>query len=133
MCRAPSSAAAASATSSPRNSVAASSGDQRRIGQQPIGKGLETSLTSDLRLGPPLRLVGQVDVFDTRSLPPLDRSLLLLLLPPLVARIEDCHHRVVAEAITSLESHGVIQMRTDDVQSTPGLTAAAFDHRDSHA
>jgi hypothetical protein len=41
-------------------------GDQSRIGQQPISKGLEPSLTSDLRLGPSLRLVGQVDVFDTR-------------------------------------------------------------------
>ena len=39
-------------------------GDECRIGQQAVGKGFQTGLTGDLGLGPPLRLVGEIDVLD---------------------------------------------------------------------
>ena len=39
-------------------------GYQRRIGQQPVGQRLQPGFAGDLRLGPPLGLVRQVDVLD---------------------------------------------------------------------
>ena len=42
-------------------------GHQRRIGQQLVGERLEAGFAGDLRLGPPLGLVRQVDVLDAAT------------------------------------------------------------------
>ena len=38
----------------------------RRVGEQRVGQRLQPRLLGDLRLGAPLRLVGQIDVFEPR-------------------------------------------------------------------
>ena len=53
-------------TSSPRNVRRDRLRDEGRIGQQSVGQRFETGFAGDLRLGPPLRLVRQVDVLDPR-------------------------------------------------------------------
>ncbi len=66
--RAPSSAAVASATpfSASMKVAAIASGIFVGIGEQRIRQRLEPRLFRDLRLRPPLRLVGQIDVFEPR-------------------------------------------------------------------
>ena len=67
MARAPSSAAAASATcfAASTNGAAAAVGSLGRLGQQEISQRLQSGLLGDFGLGAALRLERQIDVFQT--------------------------------------------------------------------
>ena len=65
MCRAPSSAAAASGDVLADEPGGRVGGHQRRVGQQLIGQRLQPGFPGDLRFGPPLGFVRKVDVLHT--------------------------------------------------------------------